>query len=204
MLFFLLACEPEVEDHGPDLSGTITAESGEAADVVVAKAFAVANSAAARVLVSPNPDATCDDAAEFYGTDAQFNPDVVSLAGHCVVDVKVNDFGAGAGTYDASTDVTIGFNCAMDDGTWVYEERTGRKAWYYDGPYWQGSPEGLTAYTLELGAPTEGETFELTLGVDAYDGRFIYDNDEPEADPASGEVSGWVGAEWCGAMDAAL
>lgn len=204
MLLILLACETETVDHGPDLAGTITAESGEAAEVTVAKAFGIANGDSARVLVSPNPDATCADAADFYGTDPKYNAEVVSRAGACVVDIRVDVYDGAAANYDGSTDALLSFNCAMDEGEWVYESRTGSKAWFYDGPFWQGSPAGLTEYTLDVGAATEGEPLEVTLGVSSYDGRFIYDNDEPEADPATGEVAGYVAAEWCADLDVAL
>lgn len=203
MLLFLLACTPEVEDHGPDLAGTVTADDGSSADVVATMAYAASNGSAARVLITANPDTSCADAAAYYGTDADFNGADVGLAGHCVMDIYATKYD-GAGTYDGSADVTIGLTCFMDDGTWVWEERTGDEAWYYDGPTWTGSPQGILDYTLELGEATEGSPLELTLGIVDFDGRYPYDNDEPEADPATGEVSGWASAEWCSSMDAAL
>ncbi|MSQ00380.1 MAG: hypothetical protein EXR71_00635 [Myxococcales bacterium] len=205
-LLLMVACETETApvDFGPDLAGTVTAESGESGVVRPASAFGVSKGGAARVLISPNPDATCDDAAAFYGIDPDYNAEVVSAAGHCVVDVRLDIYEDVATNYDASTDALVSFNCAMDTGAWVFEKRSNRSAWYYSGPFWTGSPAGLTEYTLDVGAATAGSALDVTLGVSVYDGRFPYDNDEAGADPATGQVSGHVGATWCEAMESVL
>lgn len=203
LLLGLSACDTPEETHGPALAGTVTADDGATAEVVATQAFVAGNGAAARWLVTANADATCADAAAYYGNDTDFNAADVASAGHCMLDLWATTYD-GAGNYDGSADVTVTLACAMDDGAWVYETRTGRKAWYYDGPYWTGSPVGLLDYALELGAVEEDAAAEFTLSIEGFDGRYPYDNDEPEADPATGTVSGWVSAEWCGDMDAAL
>ncbi len=205
-LLLLVACETETAavDFGPDLAGTVTADSGESGVVLPATAFGVSKGGAARVLISPNPDATCEDAAAFYGVDPDYNAEVVSAEGHCVIDVRLDAYDDVATNYDGSTDALLSFNCAMGVGEWVFERRSNRSAWYYSGAFWAGSPAGLTEYTLDVGAAASGGPLDVTLGVSSFDGRFPYDNDEADADPATGQVSGHVAATWCEAMEAAL
>jgi hypothetical protein len=194
-MFLLLACaESETASLEP-LAGTVVVESGEEAEVAGLSAFATFAGSNAGVVVSPNPDSTCDDAVSYFsgGGDPDFNGADVGAAGFCNLYVRIDQFENGAAMVD-STDATVSLNCAAGEGEWVYEERNkGYKGWYFSGPFWVGSPTG---YTLTLSGQ-EGGDLTLELEMSEYSGRFPYDEDNPEADPASGAVSGGVVAEWC-------
>ncbi len=193
-MFLLVACVEAAPDALEPIAGTVTIESGEVADVAGLSAFATFAGNKAGVVVSPNPDSTCEDAVSYFaGGDDNFNPATVGEAGFCNLYVRIDKFESGA-TMEDSTDATVSLNCAAGEGEWVYEERNeGYKGWYFSGPFWVGSP---SAYTLSLSGDEGGElTLELTMSE--YSGRFPYDEDNPEADPATGDVAGGVVAEWC-------
>jgi hypothetical protein len=200
-MLLLLACVDTDPGALAPLEGTITVESGEAADVSGVTAFATFVGNKAAVVVSPNADSTCDDAVSYFaGGDADFNGETVGAPGFCNIYVRIDDFENGA-TMEDSTDATVSLNCAIGEGSWVWEERNqGYEGWYFSGPFWVGSPTG---YTLSLSGEEDGDlTFSLEMSE--YSGRFPYDADNPEADPASGRVAGGVVAEWCDDLDQGL
>lgn len=194
-MLLLLACvEPAAEALDP-IAGTVNVESGETAEVTALSAFATTVGSKAAVVVSPNPDSTCDDAVAYFSGegDSDFNSETVSAAGYCNLYIRIDAYEEGAVMED-STDATVSLNCAAGEGEWVYEERNdGYKGWYFSGPFWVGSPTGVT---LSLSGE-EGGDLTLDIEMSEYSGRFPYDEDNPEADPATGEVKGAVVAEWC-------
>lgn len=195
MLLLLAACadDPKAE---PALGGAITAESGEVGELRAASAFGATSGDRAGVMVSPNPDTTCDDAAAYFGLGGEdFNPEVVSGEGVCNLYARVDGYDAAGVTLDEVDAVaTLSLNCAMDTGAWAWVERSDEyDGYYYSGPWWVGSPSGY-ALTLSGG---DGDDLALTVSMDTYTGYFPYDDESPEADPATGAVSGSVAVTWC-------
>ncbi len=185
----------------PAITGTVTAESGQAGDVRGPVAFGVTTAGKAAVLVAPNPDATCADAAAFItGGDEDFNPETVLGAGVCAVYALIDGYDGAEVTLTEGATLVV--DCAMDAGEWVYEERgSGYEGWFYDAEdWWIGAPE---AYTLTMSGG-DGADLTFQIDMDTYTGRFPYDNEDPEADPATGAVTGGVTATWCDEMAPAL
>jgi hypothetical protein len=197
-VLFLMACASE-EGVAP-LGGTVTAETGESATVSAATAYGVRVGEVAGIVVSPNPETTCADAAAFVlGNDPDFNYGVVSGEGVCSLYVRLDAYEGASATLTDDPAATIALNCAMDEGEWAFEDRT-EEGYYYSGPWWVGSPEG---YTLAVSGGDDAD-FAVELEMDTYYGRFPYDNEEPEADPASGAVAGGFTATWCEDMGPAF
>ena len=188
------ACTPEEEGPSVPLAGTVTAESGESAEMVYETAFGVLAGGTLGVMVSPNPDSTCADAGKYFtGGDPDFNPEVVSGEGVCNLYLRVDEYDGTSLSLDDDTLATISMDCAMDTGSWGFEERTS-DGYYYSGPFWIGSPTG---YSLDLEGGADDSDITLTLSMSDYTGRFPYDAVNPENDPATGEVSGTATATWC-------
>jgi hypothetical protein len=200
-MFLLLACVEAAPDAIDPIAGTITVESGESAEVAGLTAFGTFVGDQAGIVVSPNPDTECEDAVSYFaGGDSDFNGETVGAAGYCNIYVRIDDFEAGKTMVD-DTSATISFNCAAGEGEWVYETRGGGgKAWFYSGPFWVGSP---TSFSLTVSGEEEGD-LTVEMEMSEYSGRFPYDEDNPEADPATGEVKGGVVAEWCDGLSAGL
>ncbi|MDP2316260.1 MAG: hypothetical protein Q8P41_25400 [Pseudomonadota bacterium] len=201
MFLFLAACTGGPGDVVP-LAGTITADSGQVAEVRAGTAFAVTTAGKAAILVSPNPDSTCADAAGFLASgDEDYNPGVVSGEGVCNLYIRLDDYDGTELTLTDDVLATLALNCAMDTGEWRFEERKdGYEGFFYSGPFWVGSPD---AYTLTVSGG-DGEDLSLDLSMDSYYGRFPYDADEPESDLAAGAVAGSATATWCPDMGPAL
>ena len=193
LMFLLLAACTGASDMPVPLAGTVTAETGEAADVVSATAFGVKVGGTAGILVSPNPDSTCADAADFLlSSDVDFNPEVLSGEGVCNVYLRLDAYTGEEVTLVDDASATVSLNCAMDAGSWEFEERND-EGYFYTGPWWVGSPD---AYTLTVSGGDTSD-FTVSLEMDSYYGRFPYDEDEPEADLATGAVAGTFTATWC-------
>lgn len=202
ILAMLAACEGGAGDgDGYTLVGTVEA-AGSTADVRNAKAFGVNTGGKAAVLVVPNPDATCDDAATYLsGPSGDWNPEVVNGVGVCNLYVYLPEYAGDTTIQDDAAAATVVLNCAMDDGTWIYEERDdGDVGYYYDGPWWIGSPDG---FELSLSGGDD-EDFALSVAMDAYNGSFTYDVENPDPDPGTGAVAGETVAEWCPDMGPTL
>jgi hypothetical protein len=199
MIAFLAACAGG--DDVASLGGTITASTGESGELASATAFGVETNGRAGVMVSPNPDSTCADAASYFGGGGtDFNPEVVSGEGVCNLYIRVDDYDGSEVTITDLAGATVSLNCAMDSGSWAYDDDREYPGYYYSGPYWVGSP---SAFTLTLSGGG-GEDLSVALEMDSYTGRLPYDDvDHGEVD-ASGSVSGSVTATWCDDMAPAL
>jgi len=183
--------------------GTVSA-AGSSAMVSDGSAYGVNVAGRAIVLQSPNPDLTCDDAiayARVGSTDD--NPGDFVPAGTCgvYIEVPTGYDPAGVTVDDDATRALVSLSCAMGDGEWVREERgEGDLDWYWSGAYWQGTPDG---FGLALAGGDE-VGFSLTLEMASYAGSFVYDTDNPDPDPATGDVSMAVSAEWCPGLASAV
>jgi hypothetical protein len=201
LVTLLVACTGGDTKVDP-IAGTVTAESGESGDVTAAVAFGVVTNGKAGILVSPNPDTTCAHAGSYFsGGDADFSNEVVTGEGVCNVYIRLDDYDGSEVSLTDDTSATLSLNCAMDTGTWDYERHGGSPGYYYSGPWWYGSPE---SYTLTVSGGDDGSDLSATVSMDTYSGYFPYDEDNPEADPASGDVSGAFTATWCDDIAPAL
>lgn len=208
-MLWLLACTGEAgkDGEGQGVTGTVAASGyqggGEVSALVsTGSAFGV-NTAGEMVLVlSPNPDATCDDAATWLlGGDDDWSPEAVVPVGTCGLYLSGAYESGPLTVEDDATAVTISLACAMDDGEWVYEERDdGDVGWYFEGPWWVGSPDG---FSLTVDGGDEAD-YDVSLDMDGYSGSFSYDVENPDPDSASGAVSGSTTAEWCTSLGPAL
>ncbi len=209
ILALLMACagEKDGEDELSGVAGTVSAERvGATTETVTAtvetmQAFGVNTNGVVAVLLSPNADATCADAATYLeGPGDDWSPEVITGVGTCSVYVRANYDGGPLETGDATV-ATVSLNCAMGEGEWVHEERDeGDIGYYYEGAWWIGSPDGFEL-TIDGG---DGEDFAVSLAMEQYNGSFTYDVEYPDPDPASGAVSGEATATWCADMGPAL
>lgn len=199
LLLMMIACGGK-EDSGVDpVLGTVTAErDGETADAEAQSAFGYNRDGRAVIYLSPNPDTTCADVGTYLsGPDAEWDPSVVNAAGKCSVFFQVTYEGAEVSYSDDPVNALIALNCAMNEGSWVLEQRDDY-GYYYSGPWWQGSPttaaEGGAGYAMTLSGG-EGDDFQFSLDASSYSGNFIYESMEDA--PASGAVAGTGTATWC-------
>lgn len=200
ILGLLLACADENAGGGYTLTGTVES-AGSVADVRNAVAFGVNAGGKAALFVSPNPDATCDDAGTFLGGPGEdWSPAVVNAAGYCNVYVSIPSYEGSIAVEDDMASATVVLGCAMDDGEWVQERHEDDEGYFYDGPWWQGSPEAFSI-TVEGGDDAD---FAVELEMHDFSGQFIYDTVNTDPDPGTGTVSGTVTASWCADMGPSL
>lgn len=208
ILALALACsgEKEGDDVLRGVAGTVTAERvGEttttvSGDAYTSAAFGVNANGRIALLLTPNPDATCADAAN-YLTNPDFDGEVVTPVGTCSIYVRASYDGGPLEVIDDAAAATVSLNCAMGDGEWVYEERDeGDVGYYFDGAWWIGSPDG---FTLNV-AGGDGSDFALALEMSSYNGSFTHDVAYPDPDPAAGKVTGETDVSWCADMGPAL
>lgn len=198
MMLYILACTGKDAEGADVLSGTLTSERAEEKGTLqAASAWGVVAAGKAAVYVSPNPATTCAETVAYLRGDSElesFDPDATNTIGMCNVFLLASDY-ASESVELPDVSVTVSLSCAMTDaagdGSWVYEERgASHVGWFYEGPWWQGSPNDAEG-TLSGGE--DGMT--LTLDMSSYAGQFIYDTDY--AGDATGEASGSVDVGWC-------
>jgi hypothetical protein len=100
-----------------------------------------------------------------------------------------------------SASATPSLTCQIGDGAFVYEQRGSRPMdWYWSGRTWQAMP---MRWSLALSGGL-GEPLSLDLELDDYQGGFIYELDNLDAD-GTGRLAGHAEAEWCeGLAEAAV
>lgn len=204
MLPLLLACT-DGATKGDAIGGTVT--SGDAsATFAIAAGFGVDAGGKAAIVLSPNPAASCAEAAAWLrdgGSDEDASPESIVPAGTCAAYVYLPAYDAVAGldVVDDATRATVALSCAMGEGSWTYEERdAGDVGWYWDGDWWVGSPDG---FSLSVSGGAES-SYSVTLAAEAWSGSFTYDVANPDPDPAAGEVSGTSPASWCADLGPSL
>jgi hypothetical protein len=165
-------------------------------------AFGVNTAGEVALVLSANANATCDDAVDFLTDGGEdWNPEAITPVGACSVYLRGSYDGTPLDVVDDAATIQVALNCAMDTGEWVYEERgAGDIGWYFDGAWWIGSPQ---SFSLQLSGG-DGEAYSLSLTMDDYTGSFTHDTENPDPDPASGEVTGTTEISWCPEMGPAL
>ena len=192
--------------EGSGVAGTVSASGFEgggavSADVSTGAAFGVNTGGEAVLVLTPNADATCADAASWLlGDDEDWSPEAIIPEGTCGLYVR-GAYEGSLSVEDDATAVTISLACAMDTGEWVYEERDdGDIGWYFDGAWWVGSPD---TFSLSVEGGDDAD-YDVTLDMDGYSGSFTYDVENPDPDAATGAVGGNAPATWCPDLGPAL
>lgn len=183
------------EEGAEAIAGTVSA-SGSSADMSSGVAYAAELAGEIMVAIFPRSDATCAYAgAELAAGDPDWNPANVHQPGACGLIIQAPYDGGLSLTGATIVDATVTLNCAMDSGEWEYREGTSLyyDGYYYTGPWWQGSPE---SFDLEISG-SEADGYTVSASMDAYSGRFLYDLDDMENDPATGSIVGTTTATHC-------
>ncbi len=187
------------------IGGSVTS-GGASATFDIAAAFGVDTGGKAALVLSPNPEATCADAAAWLrdgGADEDASPEGIVPGGTCAMYVYLPAYDAASGVMvvDDAAAATVSLSCAMGEGEWVWEERdTGDLGWYWGGDWWVGSPDG---FSLQVSGGAEA-SYDVTFAADAWNGSFTYDVANPDPDPASGSVAGASAAAWCADLGPSL
>ena len=197
-LSLISACNGDDDSTDVDdaqANGTITATTGESADVAIQHAFGFATNGIGLVYMSSNPNATCDNVVEMLNADEAHNPDQVLLSGHCNFIYKFKypesaGFDGLSFTADDLLNTLWSVSCAMEEGTWEYSNNDGDRDYYYTGTWWQGSPD-----THQTALNAVGEDIQITATMGPYSGHFIYEG--LDAIPATGQVNGTILAKRC-------
>lgn len=144
--------------------------------------------------ISHSPDATCQDAATWL--DSSTAPtDLTPLfgSGDCGA-LWVAAYPESGTVYsDAEPGLTTVVNCALGEGSWVYETHGDDTDWYWSGHWWQGFP---TAWTVTVEGSSEDDPIRVEALMDGFLGNFIYE-DMGGSHPADGGVTGSVTTTWC-------
>lgn len=193
-LVLLVGCTG-TEDVAQVIGGSVSA-SGSSANLSTGVAYAAELAGEILVTIFPRADATCESAgAEIAAGDPDWNPANVHEAGACGLIIQAPYEGSLSLSGATIVDATVTLNCAMDTGEWEYREGTSLyyDGYYYTGPWWQGSPE---TFDLDISG-SEADGYSVSVAMEAYSGRFLYDLDDMENDPATGTISGTSTATHC-------
>lgn len=203
LLLLLIGCaeEPEAKTEGGiEVSGTVSliGRSGTA-EVDGTRAFGFDTDGRLGVLISSNPDASCEGVAAIMASGgATVDPSDVYSAGTCAIWLSVTDYdGAWSHTWAEGSEgyskaVASNLLCAMGDGSFDLVETVNGPGYQWSSTWWQGSP---TAYELDFSGG-DGDDFELDLRMTRYQGSLPLTG-ELEAVLAEGELVGSGVAKWC-------
>ncbi|MCB9744851.1 MAG: hypothetical protein H6741_03980 [Alphaproteobacteria bacterium] len=187
-----------------DVTGYLALRSDETVrgEIIVAKAFSFYSDSLTFVYVSSNPSATCDLVAELF--DPQGDPvdkNLLFAEGGCNMSFSVPgpppsamiDIGEGGGT--------VGTECAVGEGSWVWRDDVSFPDYYWSGEYLNSSGY-IGEFNIEL--YQEGaDHLTVTTLVRGWRASFPYTED-PELfgeHIAQGRVEGVIYAEHCEGLE---
>jgi hypothetical protein len=219
MAGLLAGCSGKSEDDSgagadagpePQIVGTVTPETGGVtADFAIYKAFGFDQGGSLIMYLSSTPEASCETVTQYLnvGRGDPYDPVSVMSGGTCnmLLEVPATVGYEGELTWTRSEgdggideiSATSAIECAM--GTGAFEVTTLSENddpdYYWTGDnahWWQGTVVG---YSLELSGGG-GEPYEVSLDISTLKGGFVREGFAGN-DPASGNVSGTIQAEWC-------